>query len=224
MLLAHQLAAMKLGCRWHGAPAAPGRRVATIVPPVAYSRILGTPRVAGHNDLVGDCVETAACNAVQTEMAKAGMSRPQIANDLAVTLYSRITGYTARDPASDQGTDPDALFAWWRQNSIAGYGLRQIVPVDPKFEADIRHVISRAGGIFLVLALGLAQQNQLVWTAAGTPGSWGYHAVWADSYDGALTFATSWGEAKPIDRGFFVAGFVAAAYALDIVKVAETRS
>jgi hypothetical protein len=194
------------------------------MPRGAYSRILGTPRVAGHNDLVGDCVETAACNAVQTEMARAGISRPQIANDLAVTLYSQITGYTASNPVSDQGTDPDALFAWWRQNSIAGYRLRQVVPVDPKFEAEIRDVVSRAGGIFLILALGLAQQNQLVWTAAGAPGSWGYHAVWADSFDGALTFATSWGEAKPIDRSFFVAGFVVAAYALDIAKEAVTGS
>ena len=39
-----------------------------------------------------------------------------------------------------------------------------------------------------------------------------------------LTFATSWGEAKPIDRSFFGAGFVVAAYALDIAKAAETRS
>jgi hypothetical protein len=185
---------------------------------------MGTPRVEGHNDVVGDCVETAACNAVQTKMAKAGISAPQISNDFPVTLYGQITGYTALDPASDQGTDPGALFAWWRKNSIASYRLQQVTPIDPRSESDIRHVVSCAGGIFLVLALGLAQQNQLVWTAAGTPGSWGYHAVWADGYDGALTTCSSWGEAKPIDRSFFAAGFVVAAYALDVTKDAETNS
>jgi hypothetical protein len=220
MHLPHQLAAMKLGCRWQGAPRAVSRRVATVMPPAAYSRIMGTPRVEGHNDQIGDCVETAACNAVQTEMARVGIAGPQISNDLAVSLYSQITGYTALNPASDRGTDPNALFGWWRQNPIAGYRLAQVTPIDPQSEADIRHVVSSAGGIFLVLALGLAQQNQLVWTAAGTPGSWGYHAVWADDYDGALTTCTSWGEAKPMARGFFAAGFVVAAYALELAKKA----
>ena len=218
MWLPHQLAAMKLGCRWQGAPAVTAERAATSLPPVAYSRIIGTPRVAGHNEQVGDCVETAACNAVQTVMADRGLSAPQISNGLAVTLYSQITGYTALDPASDRGTDPNELFAWWRQNTIAGYGLKQAVAIDPKSEPEMRHVISAAGGIFLVLALGLAQQNQLVWSDAGTPGSWGYHAVWADDYDGALTSCTSWGEAKVMDRGFFAAGFVVGAYALDLAK------
>ena len=194
------------------------RPVATVLPPVAYSRIISTPRVEGHNDLIGDCVETAACNAVQTARARSGMLAPQISNDLAATLYGEITGYTALNPASDRGTDPDELFAWWRKNPIASYRLGQISAIDPQAEPAIRHVISRAGGIFLVLALGLAQQNQLVWAAAGTPGSWGYHAVWADGYDGALTGCTSWGEAKPMDRSFFAAGFVVGAYALELVK------
>jgi hypothetical protein len=105
------------------------------------------------------------------------------------------------------------------QNPIAFYRLKQAAPIDPKSEADIRHAVSRAGGIFLILALGLAQQNQLVWTAAGTPGSWGCHAVWADGYDGALTTCTSWGEAKQMDRSFFAAGFVVAAHTLDLAKV-----
>ena len=216
MHLPHQLAAMKLGCRWQGTPAATAQRVAANLPPVAYSRIIGTPRVAGHNELIGDCVETAACNAVQTAMAGKGMSGPQISNDLAVTLYGRITGYTALNPASDRGTDPRELFAWWRRNTIAGYRLGRVFPVAPQSEDDVRHVVSTMSGVFLVLALSLAQQNQLVWSAAGTPGSWGYHAVWADDYDGALTTCTSWGEAKPMDRSFFAAGFVVGAYALDL--------
>lgn len=218
MRFPHQLAAMKLGCRWRGSPAVTVERVATRLPPVAYSRIIGTPRVAGYNELVGDCVETAACNAVQTAMAGRGLSGPQISNNLVVTLYTQITGYTALNPASDRGTDPNEMFAWWRQNTIAGYRLQQAIAVDPKSEPDMRHVISTSGGIFLVLALGLAQQNQLVWTDAGTPGSWGYHAVWADDYGGALTSCTSWGEAKVMDRGFFAAGFVVGAHALDLAR------
>ena len=216
MHLPHQLAAMRLGCRWQGSPPAATRRVAAFRPPAAYSRIIGTPRVSGHNDQVGDCVETAACNAVQTAMAGRGLSAPQISNDLAVSLYSQITGYTALNPASDRGTDPNDLFAWWRKNQVFGYRLTQFAPVDPRSEVDVRHVIATTGGIFFIVALATEQQNQLVWTAAGTPGSWGYHAVWADDYDGALTSCTSWGEAKPIDRSYFDAGFVVGAYALDL--------
>lgn len=219
MLLPADLARMKLGCRWHlGDAPIPRAMASETVPPYAYGRVSECPRVAGNNNVLSDCVETAAANAVQTAMGRQRFYDP-ISNGYVARLYSLITGYVAGDAATDQGTDPNALFTWWKQNPIAGYRLADVVAFEPTAEDAIRWQIDRAGGVMLVVALSVEQQNQREWRAAGTPGSWGEHAVWADSYDGGLTFATSWGEMMPISRAYFNApGFVLGAFGLDIVR------
>lgn len=218
MLSPADLARMKLGCRWQPSDI-PTRAGADLTPPPgAYGRMPNAPRVEGNNDQIGDCVETAAANAVQTAMARAGITRP-ISNSYVVSLYSAITGYRPDDPATDQGTDPNALFGWWQDNALAGYKLDSVFRIEPTAEDAIRWQIDRAGGVMLIVALSVEQQNQRQWEPVGTPGSWGEHAVWADSYDGALTFATSWGEMMPISRAYFNArGFVLGVFGLDLVR------
>lgn len=220
MLLPHQLARMKLGCRVQpgGLPAPSVGAGAVPVVPGAYGRLISTPRVQGHNDIYGDCVETMAANAAQTALGRAGVGTP-ISNNYPEGLYRKLTGFRPGDPASDRGTNPAQLFDWWERNVIAGYRLAGVTRYEPQAEALIRQAIVETGGVALIVELSVEQQNQRVWMPAGTPGSWGVHAIWADSYDGGLTFATSWGEMTPIDRSYFEApGFVVAAFRLDLVK------
>jgi hypothetical protein len=218
MLLPNQLARMRLGCRLNPSVTAyAGRAGASIAPALpAWSRIVTAPRVEGHNDTIGDCVETAGFNAVQTLLARAG-NDTQIPNALVPAVYTAVTGYNPANPATDQGTDPEAFFAWWGQSPIAGYKLGNLTRLNPQDEAAIRQTIATTGGVFLCVELAVEQQNQLVWTATGTPGTWGGHAIWCDSFEADLTFATSWGEVKPIDRSYFEKGFVQAAYGLELV-------
>ncbi len=177
---------------------------------------MNTPRVEGFNDTIGDCVETAGFNSVQTLLSRAGNVTP-IANDLVPEIYSAVTGYNPNNFASDEGTDPEVFFTWWAKNAIAGYKIANLTRPDPKGEDGIRQCILNNGGVFLCVELAVEQQNQLVWTASGTPGSWGGHAVWCDGFEAELTFATSWGQVKPIDRSYFEQGFVAAAYGLELI-------
>lgn len=217
MLLPHELAAMKLGCVWHPSAAPIRAGAVEALPPAAWGRIVGTPRVAGHNNLVGDCVEVMACNAVQTRLAANGLMG-RISDDYALSLYSVVTGYRAGNPATDLGTQPEVMFGWWHARAVAGWKLQDAVTLDPKSETDIRDTISTLGGVCLIVALATEQQNQIVWSAAGKPGTWGMHAVWCDQYEGALTWGTSWGQAQPIDRSYFDGGFVVGAYALELAQ------
>lgn len=182
---------------------------------MAWSRIVGAPRVEGYNDTIGDCVETAGFNAVQTQTALGGNMTP-IPNHLVPGVYSAVTGYNAANPVTDQGTDPEVFFTWWAQNAISGFRLSNIIRLNPKDESNIRDTIIRKGGVFLCVELATQQQNEIIWTASGTPGSWGGHAVWCDGFEAELTFATSWGQVKPIDRSYFQQGFVVAAYGLEL--------
>ena len=217
LLLPKILSRMKLGCRYRGSieiyNEISENNDTDILP--AWSRIVGTPRVEGYNDTIGDCVETAGFNAVQTMAAREGKLTP-IPNHLVPGVYSAVTGYNPNIPATDQGTDPEVFFTWWRQNAIFGCKLSNLIRLNPRNENAIRDSIIRNGGVFLCVELATAQQNEIIWTASGTPGSWGGHAVWCDSFEAELTFATSWGQVKPIDRSYFQHGFVAAAYGLEL--------
>lgn len=173
------LSRMKLGCRWQPGDAPPVAVTAAHVPdvPDAWGRCQA-PRISGDNATLGDCVETAAANAVQTVMARAGLTGA-IHNSYVVDLYSRIAGYRPGEPATDCGTNPADLFAWWRTNPIGGYRLCGVTRLEPVAEAAIREAIVKTGGVLLVVALSVEQQAQTTWQPIGTPGSWGYHAVWA---------------------------------------------
>jgi hypothetical protein len=185
-----------------------------------YSRIMETPRVSGNNQTLGDCFPTGCVNAVQTVMGLAGHYSP-IPNTAAVAAYEGMAGYVLGQPETDQGTDPIEGFAWWQANPIAGYKLNKLRSLPIKFgEGEIRDAILRTGGVGLCLSLSVEQQNQRVWMPAGTPGSWGGHFVWADSYEGDLTKITSWGEEFYIDRSYFDApGFVVAVYELSLAAM-----
>ncbi len=218
VLMPARLAQMKLGCQWRPQAFMPVALTGAGRAPVeAYSRIEGAPRVAGHNDECGDCVETAACNAVQTRLAIAG-GRTALSDELPVSIYEQpaVAGYVPGDAATDVGTDPARLFAWWKANSIGGWKLRAETPIAPSMEGDVRNAILGLG-VFLVLELSVEMQNQKLWLPAGTPGSWGGHAMWCDEFDGALTWGTTWGQPQAIDRSLFGTPFVLGAYALDLV-------
>lgn len=216
MLLPHHLAGMKLNGGRHWPPSTVTPRVGATEYPRAYSRIIGTPMVQGHNDQIGDCFPTACCNAVQTTLWRGGIY-DTVPDNLAVEAYEDMTGYSPAAPISDQGTDPEQGFAWWRANHIGGYRLTGLSQIAAASEGEIRSAIASAGGVLLCVELSIEQQNQRTWMPAGTPGSWGGHAVWADGYDGATYRITSWGEVFYVDRSYFdAAGFVAGVYRLDL--------
>jgi len=212
-------ARMKLGVHKNWSPVAPAQRVAAApqktLPPFAYSRVMPTPRVLGHNDLVGDCVPTGCCQAVQTLLGRAGNFTP-LSNDLPLAIYSEVTGYNPAEPNTDQGTDPNAMFDWWKQNAIAGYRLAGATVIDIADYA-LESAVAENGFVCGVVALSLEQQNQIDWTAAGTPGSWGMHFIVFDQYDGDTGF-TKWGSSGWLDGSMFTQGFVQQLYVLELAQ------
>jgi hypothetical protein len=216
MLLPSQLAGMRLGIAkgWTAPVVAPSVLAAAY--PVAWGRIVSTPRVAGDNTRLGDCFPTACCNAVETHLWSWNQDII-VPNDAAVAAYQGMAGYNPADPATDQGTQPEQGFAWWQQNAIAGFKLSLATPIDPGSVGDIRHTISSALGVLLCIELSTENQNQRVLMPDGQKGSWGAHAVWMDGYDGSVICGTSWGLPFYLDEKFIEAGWVMAAYAVDLV-------
>lgn len=184
--------------------------------PPARSRIVGTNRVLGFNNKIGTCMQDLCLNAVQTELSLKSIMSP-IPDQLAVQVYSAVTGYNPADPSTDLGTNPDQMFQWWLENEIAGYKLKALPRLlNPKDQFSIHAGIARSKWIGLILNLSLTQQNQITFTGEGDPGTWGKHAVLADQNDGP-TGTTCWGAEKWIANSFFAKGFVLAAYEFAII-------
>jgi hypothetical protein len=217
MLLPEQLGAMRLGCRYDAARVkrfAPALVAAEPVPGAWGST--DARRVAGHNDICGDCVPTAYANAIARFRALRGDLTP-ISDDLPVAVYEQVGGFKPGVPGTDNGLDPVAFFAWAMKNPVAGCILAGWHDIDPSDELAVRRAIINYGSVFQVQRLDTAQFNQLVWTPVGGPLA-GYHATCMPSFAGSLTFGVSWGEDKAVDRPFYApkTGQVLDVYALDI--------
>lgn len=209
----------KLGCNTRPSTIAEHAKVA--MSPVqllpAWSRIVGTPRILGGNDRIGDCAIVAGFNAIQTKLARQN-NYTALPEDLPPKIYGEITGYNPANPATDQGTDPEAFFAWWQENAICGHKLSAFTRLNPRDSRGIRNSIASLG-IYLCVSLPVELEMADEWRAIGMPGSWGGHAVWADGYEADETNATSWGQNIPIEQSFFTDGFVGAAFSLEIVSI-----
>lgn len=180
----------------------------------AWSRIVGTPRICAGNDRIGDCAIVAAINAVQTRLSLQGNFTP-IPDALGPQIYSAVTGYVPGVASTDNGTDPEQLFAWWRDNAIAGYKLRDFTRINPANVNAIRNAIVSFGA-YLCLDLTDVQEQSREWLPTGN--HIGGHAVWGDAYSDRNIGATSWGEEVAIDQTTFTTpGYVAMAYSLDLV-------
>ena len=114
------------------------------------------------------------------------------------------------------GTTVSGLFSYWTNTPIDGWLLKSSAPIDPADEVSIRNTIldPTYGGVLLILNLANEQKNQIMWEPAGTPGSWGPHAVWCDEYHEIHSICTSWGKAQWIHQSFFDGSFVVGAYSM----------
>jgi hypothetical protein len=211
--LPDQYAAMKLGIHKAWAPQLFQNtiRPALALPPAAYGRIQTAQRIEGFNDTVGDCMPTGVINGVIDFLVAQGAPMSVVPNQLALDIYSDVTGYIAGNPATDLGTNPDQFFAWWKLNPILGQKLSLVNLIDPRNEMAVKNVIEGVKFVGLVLDLTVAQQNQIVWDATSRAPQWGYHYVNGDGYDGPYT-ATSWGLEKLINQSMFDDGQVIQVY------------
>lgn len=222
VLLPEDLSIMKLGVHksWNPAVpimrAGPGRPGIACPPPLAWGRMGCVPRCQGHNDREGDCVPTGCINFVLDHKGMVEGNFDPISDDLADEIYRDVTGYDGT-PLTDNGTDPEAMFAWWKQNPIAGWTLKAAIPYDPRDRADVQEVISGTTATVAVVDLRVAQFNQREWRPDGDQSPWGLHFVCIDQYVGAFA-CTSWGHEQWLNWDFFASGRVVQAWELEITK------
>jgi hypothetical protein len=220
-LLPSALEAMRLGLVWDHERflvTEADEALMAEAPQEAWGRIEMCPRIQGHNDTVGDCAVVAAFNYVQAAMAELGDYR-SLGNDEPLRVYSAVTGYVAGDPATDKGTNPIDLFNWWKVNDIGGYRLSSYTMIAAKDEQTIRRTIEVTGGAFVCFNMTQAQYNQRLFQPVVGSTLVGGHAVFADEFDGAVTWLTSWGAPYAMDRSFFNSAQMLGVFGLTLARI-----
>lgn len=159
------------------------------------------------NDTVGDCVIADIYHGIQHMRLGAARPVPAVTDSEALGVYSAITGYTPRDPSTDQGTDPTVAWAYWQQTGVPLpngstdriAGTVQILPHDAQ---NFRRAIWEFDSVGMAVSLPLTAQGQTIWDVAGDPssnpdaqpGSWGGHMIRGVSYDSQRIAFISWGQ------------------------------
>jgi hypothetical protein len=163
------------------------------------------------NDMLGNCVEVAACRAIQYRRANAWRDQWKPTGGQASALYVAWAGYDGT-PATDNGTDTvKAMSAWCSTGIVASdqvLDVPQWAAVDPFHAAAVSLAIAHLGPVQVTLNLPAAWQGRFdLWDvpaagvsgAEGKPGGWGQHRVCAPRYDADGTrWVLSWGLLIPI--------------------------
>lgn len=152
---------------------------------------------------VGDCAICTPLHQIMAWLKLNGVDFPVTPED-AIALYSAITGYNPDDPTTDQGSDPDAVLAYWRDSGMLGHKIGAWASIDPKRIMQFKFTISayRSAQVFWALPRYFQQFDGDEWgeTPEGTdpadlvPGSWGMHSTMSPIYTPARIGISTWGE------------------------------
>lgn len=181
-------------------------------PPTSYLESKYYPNLWGMlgNDDYGDCVWAGAGHETMFWNNEATVN-VIITPANSLSDYSAVTGFNAKDPNTDQGTDMQ-LAAKYRQNTgiVDAQGKRHKVAaylaLDVANETELKQAISTFG----VVGLGINFPNSaMTQFNAGKPWSVvkssveGGHYVPAVGYDSKYVYVITWGKIQKMTWGFF---------------------
>jgi len=141
------------------------------------------------NDRLGDCVEAEVLHRTQSS-AYSGRGLSVVPTDQdAIRLYEAVAGYNPADPNSDQGTDMQAMQAYWRKTGVLGYKSLAYAELSSVQSLDlVRAAIDLFGGLSVGLNFPASAMTQFNdgegWSIVPDDGGIeGGHAVFVGGYD-----------------------------------------
>jgi len=159
------------------------------------------------NNRIGDCALASAGHLMVGWTANALGTAGTILSDVdIIAAYSAISGYDPRTGKNDNGCVMLDVLRYWSTAGIGGHKIHAYAAIDPDAHAQHKRAIWAFGGSYLGLDLPLACQDLLAagkpWdlpangklTGKWAPGSWGGHAVAAESYDPNWLTIPTWAQ------------------------------
>lgn len=154
------------------------------------------------NDQFGCCVFAAAFKQDVAWLRDAGdASSPNPTKDDCLELYSRVTGFDPKKPATDRGGDLQTALAYFKAHGMYADGRGKVaswVAVDPSKPAMIRAALDAFGSLYTGCQLAPEwardPEEGFVWDVTPSAGGddMGHCTAWFD-YDAVGVIVNSWG-------------------------------
>ncbi len=153
------------------------------------------------NNRLGDCTCAAHAHGIQARTANAlgQTAMVTVADDSVVAMYSAISGYDPRNPATDRGAYCLDALKHMRSTGLDGHKIEAFAEVNPRHHGMVRAALWLFGGCYIGATLHESIWDSPIWDAP-KPGEEvaGGHAMWLAADDsGGLTVAT-WGGKQPV--------------------------
>lgn len=150
------------------------------------------------NDSVGDCTIAAGLNMIRCWTANGQLTQVGLPDQLALDVYSSLSGYTPTDPTTDTGLVELDVLKYWKAQGLGGHKILAFVSINPFNTNEVKLATSLFGGVYTGLQLPLAWQNEMpLWNVvtgpSGEPGSWGGHCVPIVAYSANGPTVITWG-------------------------------
>lgn len=174
-------------------------------PSTRIARNAPTPMFA--NDQYGDCTCAAQAHRVIMQETQAGQKETPLSTRDVLALYSAVTGFTASDPATDQGAYLVDVLRYMRRVGLgrerdgSRHTIGAYVQVNLKKREEVKLATWMFGGLYAGVGLPLTAESQLdsgsTWAvgkgADAEPYSWGGHCMTMDGYSAERVGFRTWG-------------------------------
>jgi hypothetical protein len=163
------------------------------------------------NDLYGDCAEAAQGHLEQMWAHGSGSGAYQPTDADTIAAYSAITGFSAANPSSDQGTVLLDALNYWTNTGFPGTANKAsaFMQVNPQRLDEVEDAVYFYGGAYVGVQLPMSAQDQVgsCWTVGTGPGavagSWGGHCIPISGYDSTHLWCITWGALQEMNWEFF---------------------
>ena len=158
------------------------------------------------NDQYGDCVQCDTAHSLMLRTANAGEIVVPSEQDV-LSLYTSVTGFDPKVPASDQGTDESTMCEYLQSTGFLGHKASSIGSIDPKNLDYVRWCIQLFGTCRIGLNLPYYADDQFTrgqpWDISTTGDQeTGGHDVPLVDYRGGNFSCITWGKQQTITPAF----------------------
>ena len=159
------------------------------------------------NDDAGDCVFAGPGH--QTTLVGALTGKPSVVTkDMAISIYSKLTGYDPVTGDNDNGYDIRTMLNYWRQTGLYGHKILAYASVNWLDPDEVAIAQFLGCGVIGGFQLPTASQGQVDdqgrqlwfvpkggWPKGQGPGTWGGHCIFVPGTSPGMDQGNSWGGA-----------------------------
>jgi TPR repeat protein len=139
------------------------------------------------NDEIGDCTCAAVGHMVNQLTFYGSGTEVQPTEAHVVAMYSAITGYNPKKPATDTGAYCQDVLAYWRKTGLEGHKIVAYAALDVSNLDEIKQAIAAFGTVYIGLSVTDAAENAFdagkLWDVKKGSKNLGGHCVPMGAYD-----------------------------------------